>query len=173
MLTIRPAALEDVDAIATVHVRTWRSAYAGLLPQTVLDGLDVGARAAMWRRGIEGRTPPGAIFVAESAGALVGFIAVGTYRAPGGERDPSAGQVFAIYVTPDHWSTGAGRELMRAAIEHLTDHGLAEVRLWVFADNPRARRFYERCGFVTDGETLVEDHDGRPVEEVRYTLHVR
>ncbi|HKE65152.1 MAG TPA: GNAT family N-acetyltransferase [Micromonosporaceae bacterium] len=173
MTSVRPAVVDDVPAIAAVHVRTWQTAYEGLLPQTVLDGLDVAERAAMWRNAIEHPSLPGAIFVAESDGMVVGFVAVGIYRAPGGERDPSAAQVFAIYVTPDRWSIGAGMGLMHAAIEHLAGHGFAEVRLWVFADNPRARRFYERCGFVADGETLVEDVGGRPVEEVRYTLHVR
>jgi len=173
MPRIRAAAVDDVDAIATVQVRTWRQAYAGLLPQSVLDGLDVAERAAMWRRGIEHGSPPGAVFVADSDGDVVGFVAVGRYQGPDGERDPSTGQVSAIYVLPDHWSTGAGRELMQTAIEHLNDHGFAEVRLWVFGDNARARRFYERCGFVADGETFVENEGGRLVEEVRYTLHVR
>jgi hypothetical protein len=36
--------------------------------------------------------------------------------------------------------------------------------LWVFRDNPRARAFYRRNGFVADGAEQVEDFFGGPVE---------
>jgi RimJ/RimL family protein N-acetyltransferase len=178
MISVRPATLGDSERIADIHVRTWQAAYAGVMPQDFLDRLDVDARTAMWRRAIDGGTPPGAIFLAEVDGEVVGFIAVGRYRRSEGGPDPAVGEVFAIYVDAEHWSTRAGHALMRAAVDHLADHGVAEIRLWVLADNPRARRFYERFGYVADGETRVEDiaadyPDARPVEELRYTLHVR
>jgi hypothetical protein len=46
---VRPAVLQDAPAIAAVHVATWRDAYAGLLPDDFLDGLDVDQRAERWR----------------------------------------------------------------------------------------------------------------------------
>jgi ribosomal protein S18 acetylase RimI-like enzyme len=169
---VRLAVPNDAAAIAAVHTKTWQAAYAGVIDQTYLDGLEVAPREAMWRRSLKHGRAPGAIFVADGDGALAGFIAVGTYRGPSGEQDESAGEVFAIYVDPGHWSTGLGRALMDAGVERLSAHGLREVRLWVLADNPRGRRFYERYGFVTDGETRIDDVGGRPVEEVRYTLAV-
>ena len=178
MISVRPATLDDSERIADIHVRTWQAAYAGVMPQEFLDRLDVDARTAMWRRAIDGGTPPGAIFLAEVGGEVVGFIAVGRFRSPESGPDRAVGEVFAIYVAAEHWSTRAGHALMRAAVDHLADHGITEIRLWVLADNPRARRFYERFGYVADGETRIEDFAAdypgtRPVEELRYTLHVR
>jgi RimJ/RimL family protein N-acetyltransferase len=184
MISVRTATLDDSERIADIHVKTWQAAYAGVMPKDFLERLDVDARQSMWRRAIEGRTPPGGIFVAEKGDELVGFTAVGRYREPSGGSDatvveyPAVGEVFAIYVGAEHWSTGAGHALMRTAVDHLADQGLAEIRLWVLADNPRARRFYERFGYLADGKTRVEDiaadyPDARPVEEVRCTLHVR
>jgi RimJ/RimL family protein N-acetyltransferase len=178
MISVRPATLDDSERIADIQVRTWQAAYAGVMPQEFLDRLDVDARTAMWRRAIDGGTPPGAIFLADVDGEVVGFIAVGSFRRPEGGPDRTIGEVFAIYVAAEHWSTRAGHALMRAAVDHLADHGVDEIRLWVLADNPRARRFYERFGYVADGETRIEDiaadyPDARPVEELRYTLHVR
>jgi GNAT superfamily N-acetyltransferase len=138
MLTIRAATVDDADPIAAVHVKTWQAAYAGVMPQGFLDGLDVAGRTAMWRRAIGVGRPPGGIFLAEARGELVGFASVGTYRLPEGGVDPTVGEIFAIYVAPEHWSTGAGYALMRAAVDHLTEHGLREIRLWVLADNPRS-----------------------------------
>jgi putative acetyltransferase len=47
---------------------------------------------------------------------------------------------------------GIGQALMEAALD-LADNWLSLVRveLTVFADNDRAIRLYERCGFVTEG----------------------
>ena len=79
----------------------------------------------------------------------------------------TVGEVFAIYVAAEHWSTGAGRALMQAGVESSDRRRLTEIRLWVFEDNPRARRFYERVGYVTGrrnadrGPSPADDPDGR------------
>lgn len=85
--------------------------------------------------------------------------------------------MYAIYVHPDHWSAGAGYELMKAGVDRLVAHDRNEIRVWVLDDNPRARRFYERFGFKLDGATdsYVADEGGShetTVDEVRYTLNV-
>lgn len=38
-MRIRVARLDDAAAVAEVYVETWRSAYAGLLPDKVLTGM--------------------------------------------------------------------------------------------------------------------------------------
>ena len=52
---------------------------------------------------------------------------------------------------------------MRVAVAHLTEVGCTEIRLWVLADNPRARRFYERYGLTVDGaeKRFTVDAGGR------------
>ena len=40
------------------------------------------------------------------------------------------------------------------------------VHLWVFKENTRARRFYEKHGFHSDGSERVSEFDG--ALEVRY-----
>ena len=44
-VTIRRATVDDADAIATVHIASWRGAYAGIVPDAFLASLDVAARA--------------------------------------------------------------------------------------------------------------------------------
>ena len=77
------------------------------------------------------------------------------------------GEVYALYVTPAWWSTGAGRSLMGAALAALEADGYQRAVLWVLAANNRARRFYERAGFTTDGESNILAGLGG-VLEVRY-----
>ncbi len=182
MITVRTAELGDAERMAEIHARTWQITYRGAMPDDLLDNIDVAAWTAARRRWIEGRVPPGEIFVAEAddgdGPVIVGHATVGGYRNEDGTRDQAVGEVFSIYVAPEHWSTGAGYALMRASVDHLAAHGRTEVRLWVLDQNPRARRFYERFGFVADGVDKVDTvgRDGphpTEVREVRYTLHVR
>jgi hypothetical protein len=44
---------------------------------------------------------------------------------------------------------------------------MPELLLWVLRDNARARRFYERAGYVCDGATQADDYDGVTAVEVR------
>jgi RimJ/RimL family protein N-acetyltransferase len=48
--------------------------------------------------------------------------------------------------------------------------GYKSVILWVFQANIRARRFYEKCGFVFDG--TVKDSSFADTKEVRYILQL-
>lgn len=84
----------------------------------------------------EGQIANGQVIVAELDGELAGFAAV-----VGGELD-------GLFVEPDLWGRGIGRALADAATDEARNRGLA---LSVIA-NPRARRFYEHCGFAVEGE---------------------
>jgi GNAT superfamily N-acetyltransferase len=61
------------------------------------------------------------------------------------------GWVEQLYVAPEHLGEGIGRRLLDLAKER----SMGELQLWTFQVNDRARRFYERNGFVaaelTDG----------------------
>jgi GNAT superfamily N-acetyltransferase len=116
-----------------VHVRTWQAAYEHVFPPERLAELSVERRAAQWRE-----SPP---LVAEIGGTVVGFVSVGASR----DADAS-GELFAIYVEPDHWGTGVGGDLLAAGEQRLRELGHTDAILWVLEDNPRARRFYERAG---------------------------
>src|SRR5689334_3584817 len=78
----------------------------------------------------------GQVIVAEFAGEVVGFAAV-----VGNELD-------GLFVEPEMWGGGIGRALLDAAAHQARLRGLS---LTVLA-NPRARGFYESCGFSVEGE---------------------
>jgi len=78
----------------------------------------------------------GQVIVAEWNGAIAGFAAE-----VGGELD-------GVFVEPDLWGLGIGKALVAAATHRARQRGLA---LSVVA-NPRARTFYEKCGFSVEGE---------------------
>ena len=162
MTEVRPATPDDAWAIADVQVETWRAAYVGVMPQEVLDGLDVDERAQAWSHWLTVETS--AQFVAERSGAVVGFVSAGPCR-----HEDASGEIYAIYVRPDAWGTGSGWALMDAAVAWLAEHW-QEAILWVAEENPRARDFYERYGWVAEGTRVEEVVPGAEVPEVLYRL---
>jgi ribosomal protein S18 acetylase RimI-like enzyme len=165
MIQIRPARLGDAAAIAAVHVESWRTAYPGMVPQRVLDGLSVERRTVFWTALLadpgEART-----WVAERDGGIVAFAGTTIIKEPDGPRPV----LETIYVLAEARGEGIGRRLMETATADLTERGFRSVTLWVLAANDRARRFYERHGWRSDGEKNLLDVDGTPVEEIRYEL---
>lgn len=157
--TARPG---DARSIAEIHVDTWRTTYPGILPQEVLDRQSVDAREQLWARALAAAEL--AVFVAESGGQLVGFASVGPSRFEDG-----VGELYAIYVRQEAHGSGAGPKLMDAAVAWLAQRW-DEATLWVAAENPRARRFYEREGWVVDGERVDDSIPGAVVREARYRL---
>jgi ribosomal protein S18 acetylase RimI-like enzyme len=168
MVVIRPMTDADVDEVAAVRVRSWQSAYAGIVPADYLAAMDP-AELAKRRRG-QAKKPGQQAVVAEANERIVGLANFGPYRHEDG--NPRAGELYAIYVDPGHWSEGAGWALFSTARDALRREGFPDMRLWVLTGNHRARRFYERAGMRPDGVTHFWAPPGTTAElpELRYTL---
>jgi GNAT superfamily N-acetyltransferase len=162
---VRRATVDDAHAMADVHVRSWRAAYRGIVPQSILDALSVDRREAFWRDAVAGTTNDPK-WVAERGGRVVAFAAIGPARDD--DLAPGRGELYAIYVDPDEWAHGVGRRLFAAAVHDLANLGFGGPVLWVLTDNARARRFYEGNGWRADGTSRMLDFDGMPIEEIRY-----
>lgn len=159
-MRIRPASPEDALSIETIRVRGWQSAYRHVFPAADLDALPIDAER--WRARLHVPPTGWTTIVCEDGGSVVGFASAGPSR-----DEDELGEVYAIYVDPDSWSTGAGRALLAAA-ESALGAAYAAALLWVLEDNPRARRFYERAGWAPDGVRKAEERFGVRAAEVRY-----
>jgi GNAT superfamily N-acetyltransferase len=164
-MDVRQARPDDALAIETIRVHGWRTAYRSVFPAAELDALAIDE--ARWRQRLV--EPPAGwwIGVAEEGGDVVGFVAIGPSR-----DERGIGELYAIYVDPDAWSTGAGTALIARAEERLRET-YAVATLWVLDDNPRARRFYERAGWQPDGARKAEERLGVSAAEVRYRKSLR
>ncbi len=164
MTEVRAALPADSLAVARVHVRSWQSAYRGLIAQEYLDSLTPEVWAGRYTFGRIGLQLPSTL-VAVDGSAVRGLATTGLCR----DTDVSNfGELMAIYVDPAHMRTGTGRLLIAAARERLRRVGVAEALLWVLDGNVRARRFYERDGWRSDGTRRTSTYGNVPVEEVRY-----
>jgi len=168
-IAVRPAREADAAAIAGIKVAAWRAAYRGIVPDALLDGLDLGREEAVWRGrlldqavarvGVAERMEPPA------SPRLVGFVTTGPARA---EDEAGMAEVWAIYVDPSAQGHGVGRALIEYALRELAARGYRVAVLWVFEANTAARGFYERTGWVLDGAAKPYEIGGAAPLEVRY-----
>ncbi|HEY8356779.1 MAG TPA: GNAT family N-acetyltransferase [Ramlibacter sp.] len=150
--------------MAQVHVASWQAAYAGILDPVYLAGLSIDRREQSWRQFLAaGRSE---LLVARTDGVTVGFASLGRCR--DGDAPEGRGELFALYVHPAAWATGAGRELWLAARARLQAQAFTSTSLWVLERNARAIGFYAAAGFTADsGSTRELEVGGTTVRELR------
>jgi GNAT superfamily N-acetyltransferase len=169
---IRAGRRDDADGITDVQVASWRRGYAHVFPDSVLyaDDFD-SSRRSFWNgwRFAPGHRIAVALAVDDAGGErVIAFCSYGPER----ERargHTGRGEVWAFYVHPDAWGSGAAAALMDHVDDRMRAEGFATAVLWVLDDNPRARRFYERHGWVASGlEAAFDDYCEVSVPEVEY-----
>ena len=170
------AHIAHARGIARVYVDAWRTTYAGLLPARALTGMSYDRQTVEWAHQIRHKGLHCPILVAyDDRAGVVGMTSFGKSRiedrpasAPflSGNPDFGSGEVFTLYVHPDHQDRGIGRQLMGAAFAGLRERGLAKAYVWVLDSNP-ARYFYERMGgrYIADRD---EDLWGVAVSQAAY-----
>lgn len=143
--TVRDATPEDAASIAAVHVASWQAAYRHSVPTDVLDAMTAADRIPAWRLRLAMAPSRAAhVLVAELGGAIVGLAGT-RLRA---EANADAGELLQLYVHPDAFGTGAAQALHDAVLDRLRSDGCTIAQLDVEVDNQRARRFYQRNGWL-------------------------
>ena len=132
---IRNATPADFPAIAALQIASWRSAYAGQLPeeyfgQPIEDDLN-----GNWSR--HKINPRDVVLVNDENGRLTGFINVLAQQPP---------YVDNLHVDPDEKGKGIGTTLMAAAANRLIAQGDTAMCLTVLSTNEPGLKFYERIG---------------------------
>lgn len=173
-VSCRVAWADDAPAIAAVQVRAWRTSYAGLLPDEVLEALDVEQVAAGWRGSLQ--APPDArnrVLVALERNLVTGFAVTGPAADP--DLDPvSDAEVSDLTVDPHKRGTGHGSRLMQACVDTLKADRFTRAVTWLPASDDDTRAFLTAAGWGPDGahRTLDLTGDGSvTVKQVR--LHTQ
>ena len=162
MIAYRHATESDAQAIADVYVGTWRSTYAGTLPDRVLIGMKPKKLTISFARALKHHTE--IIMVADDPEH--GVLAMGS---AGGNRDQQSdfkGEVYTLYVHPDFQNMGVGERLMAHLFLELSKSGINSALIWVLALNP-SRFFYERMGGKRVGDR-EEKLWGTTLQELGY-----
>jgi ribosomal protein S18 acetylase RimI-like enzyme len=169
-LSIRRAVFDDAQRLAEIHVTSWQYTYRSLLPDEVIQRHTHAQRLKQCQQWLDPASTHIAVhLVAEMHQEILGFSVVIPSR-----DEENFLQVFelgAIYFAPEHIGKGHGEALLRASIDAAHALRASALTLWVLDTNVRARRFYERMGFVLDGGQKLDERIGG-AGEVRYRFAV-
>lgn len=149
-MIIRLATAEDARAIAAVQVASWRSTYRGIVPDSLLDAMDVDAGAERWVGNLSsGRS---VTHVAEGDLGVCGFVGWGPVREAVGEFD---GELWALYLADEDHGRGLGRRMVETAARELLAAGYRSMIVWALQENPTVG-FYKHLGAVAVSGKMVE-----------------
>jgi GNAT superfamily N-acetyltransferase len=142
---LRAATVDDADRCGFVHYTSWVETYTGIASDDFWERASVERSVAIWRRLLEDGLDA---TVAEVDGEIVGFAIARDSQEAVGHPSVRDRELSNLYVLAAHHGTGTGQALLDAVLPPG-----APAQLWAAQANPRARRFYERNGFVPDGAT--------------------
>ncbi|MGG5811002.1 N-acetyltransferase family protein [Falsiroseomonas sp. CW058] len=145
-MIIRPATRADAPAIGGMHAEAWTETYPGLVPPDLLAEMsDPARRRAAWARNLADPPLPGGTFVAEEAGAVIGFASVCAAREA---ALGAAGEVSGLYLLRRAQRRGIGRALLARGAARLLEAGLPSAGAWALDGNAPANAFYAASGAV-------------------------
>lgn len=164
---IRRAALEDSYSLAEILSHSWMSSYKNIIPMEELEKqANIERRQKMFRTMLA--TPKIDLYISFVENVPCGEIMFCNSR----DKDLiDYGEIVSIYLLEEYWGKGYGKEMMSFALEKMQENNYLNVLLWVFKDNERATRFYEKFGFVADGTEKVSSFSNKPIE-IRYRLNL-
>ncbi len=163
MLSVRPAKPCDANAIATIHVDTWKKTYKGLVPQSFLDTLDVHEKSKFWAEKLGNQDKNFHCYVAQAENNVIGFSCGGPNRTKGTSYK---GELYAIYVSKKKQKEGVGKMLFQKTVSRLAEDGFDSMLIWVIEKNPSIG-FYQSMG-GRKVEMKEDDIGGAPVTEIGF-----
>ncbi|MCL2169022.1 MAG: GNAT family N-acetyltransferase [Defluviitaleaceae bacterium] len=160
-ISIHKALPEYAYDYTACSVAIWQAAYRGIVPDEYLDGMTAKIRERAYELEKELASPSDCEhYCVMESDKIIGFIVI---------NKSWEVNIWAIYLLEEFWGRGYGKQMLDFAIEELRSAGVKEVSLWVFEENSRARRFYEKNGFSLDGAKRVRDkYGGVPLTELKY-----
>ena len=143
-LELRAARAGDVDAIADIWNRGWHDGHDGHVP----DELTAVRTPESFRDRAAARVAQTTVALVD--GQVAGFVVV------------HGDELEQVYVDAEHRGARVAPALMAAGLRQVAGAGHERAWLAVAAGNARARRFYEREGWLDDGlcDYAAEGPDG-------------
>lgn len=157
--SVRRAVADDAPAIGAVFDAAVREGW-GFLGDVARDPM---FPPEAWPELVADHAPPRSLLVATgTSGQVIGYCAV----------HPEDGEMYLLFVDPEHAGRGVGRALLAAAHDALRDAGCVNACLYTHEQNKRALAFYATAGYQLDGTVRESEFRGVHLREVRMTARL-
>ena len=167
-LHLRPATGADADAMAET-VRQGFESFREWVGPAWKPPPEV-SRADGIREGL--RRPSVWALIALESGRVAGHVSFAQAREREEPRPeiPGMAHLWQLFVRRPWWGTGLAARLNGLAVEAAAARGYQLMRLYTPLGHARARAFYEREGWTTDGVAIPEPLLGLDLLEYRHSL---
>ena len=148
MVYIRRAQIGDENSLAYVQTESWKEAFKKIIPAELLSECTKTERAAaMYKRLLEGQKGNGYILELDGKPHCI------AYWGEAREKDMTGyAELLCIHSLKEGWHKGYGSLMMKRILDDVKKAGYSKIMLWVFDNNVRAIKFYEKHGFAASGK---------------------
>ena len=160
-VSVRKGGPRDAAVLAELFRQSWEGAYRGIIPHLHLESMIRRRDKRWWQNAAKGSD---GLIVLEVAGKLAGYATFGRARG----RGKLQGEIYEIYLAPDHQGLGFGEHLFEAARHALDERRLNGLIVWALTENTGAASFYWRRGGRPTNKT-VDTIGGVKLEKTAYT----
>jgi ribosomal protein S18 acetylase RimI-like enzyme len=162
-LVIRRGDARDAAMLAELAARTFRDAFAAQnSPENLARHLTTHYSPAL--QAAELADPELTTLIAELGGVPAGFAQLRSGALPPGLPPEGAHFLSRFYLHQAWVGRGVAQPLMAAVMETSRLAGARYLWLTTWVENPRAVAFYQKCGFVTAGQTTFVVGDDPQVD---------
>lgn len=153
MKRIKIQSANEFDAydIAYINITSWKEAYSTILPPQILDSLSVEKSAFFWKVALQNNAIVLKITLNEK---IIGFSFLCKNKTPI-NSNAHRGEINAIYLDPNKWRKGFGKQLCLASLSELKKLGFKKAIVWTLSENNRAINFYKSLGFKRSGASRI------------------
>ena len=145
---IRRVKIGDENSLAYVQTESWKEAFKEIVPADLLiKCTDIERATAMYKKLLEEQKGNGYILELDGKPHCI------AYWDATREKDMTGfAELICIHSLKDGWNKGYGSLMMKQLLDDVKKAGYSKIMLWVFDNNLRAIRFYEKHGFVASGK---------------------
>jgi len=160
MVTIRPAKRSDLEALGRYGAALMRQHHAADPERFIQTEHPEQGYGRFLVSQIS--NPESLVMVAENEGQVVGYVYADVEGTSWMDLRGPAGVIHDIYVDESARQRGAGRALMRAAIDWVRAHGRNQIVLLTKTKNEHAQALFSAMGFRPSMIEMTLDLDPAP-----------
>lgn len=144
---IRKVKKGDEISLAYVQTESWRAAFQKIVPADILEKYtEIERITEMYKKLLAENRGNGYILELDKKPHCIAWWDAAR------EKDMTGfAELICIHSLEDNWHKGYGKMMMEQILNDMKNAGYSSIMLWVFENNIRAIKFYEKYGFVASG----------------------